>query len=37
VSMRRRNFLLCAIWLIGSGIWSSAQVDRVVAEAQGIT
>jgi hypothetical protein len=35
--MRLRNLFLCVVWLIG-GSWASlAQVDRVVAEARGIT
>jgi len=35
--MKLGKVLLCAIWLIGASISSAAQVDRVVAEARGIT
>ena len=37
VTMKFGNLLLCAIFLIGVSISASAQVDRVVAEARGIT
>lgn len=35
--MKLGKLLVFAIWLIGASISSPAQVDRVVAEAQGIT
>jgi hypothetical protein len=35
--MKLGKVLLCAIWLIGVSVTSPAQVDRVVAESQGIT
>jgi hypothetical protein len=35
--MKWRNVLLAAVWVAAFSLLSTAQVNRVVAEAQGIT